>query len=133
MIKTFQHFCCLEHLKYILYTYNIYCFIDVLVIKYHTMCQNNILINYNYLKYYNLKINLYSYFAIIVTFIFKGLLWAFSVRSISQDSLNTLNLHYSSIRSIDFAIKGAMSMCVTFINIICIFACGIVILKVIYI
>ncbi|XP_008183091.2 uncharacterized protein LOC100569357 isoform X3 [Acyrthosiphon pisum] len=59
-----------------------------------------------------------------------GLLWAFSVRSINQDSLNTLNLHYSSIRSIDFAIKGAMSMCVTFINIICIFACGIVILKI---
>lgn len=61
------------------------------------------------------------------------MLWAFSVKSINQDSLNTLNLHYSSTRSIDFAIKGAMSMCVTFINIICIFACGIVILKVIYI
>ncbi|CAI6347397.1 unnamed protein product [Macrosiphum euphorbiae] len=59
-----------------------------------------------------------------------GLLWAFSVRSINQDSSNTLNLHYSSIRSIDFAIKGAMSMCVTFINILCIFACGIVILKI---
>ncbi|XP_060841363.1 uncharacterized protein LOC132922064 isoform X2 [Rhopalosiphum padi] len=59
-----------------------------------------------------------------------GLLWAFSVRSINQDSHNTLNLHYSSTRSIDFAIKGAMSMCVTFVNIICIFACGIVILKI---
>ncbi|XP_022161208.1 uncharacterized protein LOC111027236 isoform X2 [Myzus persicae] len=59
-----------------------------------------------------------------------GLLWAFSVRSINQDSFNTLNLHYSSTRSIDFAIKGAISMCVTFINIICIFACGIVILKI---
>jgi len=73
-----------------------------------------------------------SQYAIIVTFIFKGLLWAFSVRSMNQDSSNTLNLHYSSIRSIDFAIKGAMSMCVTFINILCIFACGIVILKVMY-
>ncbi|XP_027844257.2 uncharacterized protein LOC114124989 [Aphis gossypii] len=59
-----------------------------------------------------------------------GLLWAFSLRSINQDSCNTLNLHYSSTRSIDFAIKGAISMCVTFINIICIFACGIVILKI---
>ncbi|XP_025413423.1 uncharacterized protein LOC112685696, partial [Sipha flava] len=59
-----------------------------------------------------------------------GLLWAFSVRSINQDSINTFNLQYSSTRSVDFAIKGAMSMCLTFINIICIFTCGIVILKI---
>ncbi|XP_050433944.1 uncharacterized protein LOC126841479 isoform X2 [Adelges cooleyi] len=58
-----------------------------------------------------------------------GLLWAFAVKNIGQTS-NTINLQYSSFRSVDFAIKGAMSMCLTFINIICIFACGIVILKI---
>lgn len=73
----------------------------------------------------NANYNCHNYFL-------KGLLWAFSVRSINQDSINTLNLQYSSSRSVDFAIKGAMSMCLTFINIICIFACGIVILKVKY-
>ncbi|XP_050526385.1 uncharacterized protein LOC126897051 isoform X2 [Daktulosphaira vitifoliae] len=58
-----------------------------------------------------------------------GLLWAFAVRNIGSTAV-TANLQYSTILSVDFAIKGAMSMCLTFINIICIFACGIVILKI---
>ncbi|XP_050433955.1 uncharacterized protein LOC126841479 isoform X3 [Adelges cooleyi] len=36
-----------------------------------------------------------------------GLLWAFAVKNIGQTS-NTINLQYSSFRSVDFAIKGAM-------------------------
>lgn len=90
--------------------------------------------NYNK-KVYNLFICLYLTliitYILINTLIFKGLLWAFSLRSMDQVSNNTINLQYSSTRSTDFAIKGAMSMCLTFINIICIFGCGIVILKVV--